>query len=314
MDELEKQLLQGALASRQLSDISLNPQRGGLSRLVGTFRARRQANRNADLVEALKQQEEQTRSRIIGQLSPEQRPLAEEVDTDILKKLVAKRLESSFEAPTPLSPEGKREADVRAGLLSPSARTDVFETEFQKAKAREQGKQKATDIEKLQSIESNLPELQKRVSELKEIGSRATFTRLGTAKDFLSKEFRKKSTEGGKAKVEFMAKVDQTILPLLKQTFPGAISDDELKALRNTLGSATSSPEEKNLVLDAFIQQKIDDTKGLRRKLGVPQRQQPAQQKTQQTAVQPQIQEGQTAINPSTGERIIFRGGQWQKI
>jgi hypothetical protein len=125
--DIEKKLLQGALASRQLQGIALNPQQGGLSRLVATFRARRQANKNADLIEALKQKEEQTRSRIIGQLSPEQRPLAEEVDTDTLKKMMAKRLEASFGTPTPLSAEGKREADVRSGLLSrDQARANQF--------------------------------------------------------------------------------------------------------------------------------------------------------------------------------------------
>ncbi len=29
---------------------------------------------------------------------------------------------------------------------------------------------------------------------------------------------------------------------------------------------------------------------------------------------QTQYQEGQTATNPKTGEKLIFRGGKWQKM
>jgi hypothetical protein len=147
-DQLRKQLLAGRQFQGELSNVALSPQAGGLSRLVASFRARRQANRNEDLINALAQQKHQQRSRIIGQLPAELRQTAEELPTEFLQSALAKKFESALtpEEVKPLSPEGKRQADVEAGLISPEQaqatqfKVPKFEGESlnQQAKAVEQ--------------------------------------------------------------------------------------------------------------------------------------------------------------------------------
>lgn len=313
--DLEKQLLQGALASRQLQATARSPQTGGLSRLVATFRARRQGNRNADLLEALKQKEEQTRSRIIGQLEPEQRPLAEEVDTGTLKKMMEKRLEASFDTPEeiqPLSPEGKRQRDLEKGFITPQ-QVSQFEgieqqSSFQKEQAKALGKARGTDINRLQTFEANFPELESTVARLEELSDVASFGIADVSKDAITRQTTGKPSKGAIARAEFDSITKNVIFPLLSQTFKGTISDSEREALLSTLADKNLSPKEKKAQMKAFVSQKKNEIKSLRRKLGVGQ-----EQKTQ---IQPTVQfnEGQTATNPQTGEKMIFKGGQWQKM
>jgi hypothetical protein len=116
-------------------------------------------------------------------------------------------------------------------------------------------------------MESNFPELESKVAQLKELGKTASFTISQKGKDWWQKQ-KGKSTEGSRARAEYMAKLDNTILPLLKTTFPGKISDQELLALRRTMGDVDLHPDEKALVLDSFIEEQISKAQSLKRKLG----------------------------------------------
>lgn len=131
-NELEEQLLRGQQFQSGLSNIATSPQRGGLERLVATFRSRRQANRNLDLQEALKQREEQTRSRIIGQLPTETRGIAEELPTETLRDVLAKRFEQQV-APEgeKLSKEAVLTRDIKAGRVDPRLVKGQAESQFQ---------------------------------------------------------------------------------------------------------------------------------------------------------------------------------------
>lgn len=110
--DLELELQRGKALEQQLRS---DP------RILSSFKARRVANRNIELEQQLQKREEGTRGRLMERLSPEERTLAQDVDTPLLKQMIAKKLERSLlpEQAKPLSPEGKRQADVRAGLLSP---------------------------------------------------------------------------------------------------------------------------------------------------------------------------------------------------
>lgn len=319
--ELEEQLLRGRQFQNELSNTAGNSSTGGLSKIIATFRSRRQANRNADLTEALKLKKQKERSDLIGTFEPEQRELAEQLSDNQLKKLMSRRLELDFEAQQPLSAEGKRQADIKGGRLDTSKELD-FQRQLvsQKEQSKVIGKQTGTDIDKLATIESSLPELNERVKKLSEIGQKASFTFAQISRDFFSRQVKGKATEGSIARKQYISKLDQTVLPLLKQTFTGTTTDTELNALRNTLGNANLAPAEKDAVLQGFIQEQMDKSSSLRRKLGLPPIQfnapklgQP-QAQTPQTATQraKTIQREQQQAEPSIEEinaELKRRGG-----
>jgi hypothetical protein len=132
---VNRKLLQQALQrGQQLSQRAISGQgfdpRGGvgvaLAQIatagIGAFAQNRARKQLAEL----EQQEQQTFARqfpqlgeLAGQLSPETR-----------QALILKRVSSQFETPTPLSPEGKKAADIRAGFLpegTPLAETEDLE-------------------------------------------------------------------------------------------------------------------------------------------------------------------------------------------
>ena len=62
---------------------------------------------------------------------------------------------------------------------------------------------------------------------------------------------------------EYVAKVDNQVLPLLRDTFGAAFTVKEGETLRATLGDPNKSPAEKKAVLRAFIEQKKRDVAAL---------------------------------------------------
>jgi len=135
------------------------------------------------------------------------------------------------------------------------------------------GATKAGDYEQLQSLDSSLPALQEIVSNLKELGSTATYSTSGKAYDAVSRELGFKPSEGATSRAKYIATVSNEVLPLLKQTFGSAFTEKEGAALKATLGDPDLSPEEKNAQLDAFIESKTRQAESIRGKLGAPKKQ-----------------------------------------
>ena len=146
--------------------------------------------------------------------------------------------------------------------------------------AEELAKTQAENISQLRSMESKLPELKRGVEELKDIGSKATYTMGGQAYDFLRKEFGAKPTEGAVARQEYITNVANKVLPLLKDTFGAAFTAQEGESLKATLGDPNMTPEQKNAVLDTFINQKIENIRSKRREVGLPVQQRSSGTKT----------------------------------
>lgn len=120
----------------------------------------------------------------------------------------------------------------------------------------------------LSSQESKIPELEKSVSELSDIGKKATYTTLGKLYDLGKKEIGLGPTEGSISRKEYMSKVDNQILPLLRDTFGAQFTENEGKSLRNTLGDPDATSEEKDAVLKSFIEQKKATIESLKRQTG----------------------------------------------
>jgi hypothetical protein len=136
------------------------------------------------------------------------------------------------------------------------------------------------------SLESKLPGLEVVISKLDKLAEEATYTTTGRAMDWVGKELGLPPRDAALARAEYIATVDNQVLPMLRDTFGAAFTVKEGETLRATLGDPNASPAEKRLILRSFIEQKKRDAEALRSQAGagMPER-------------------GQTlTYNPATGE------------
>jgi hypothetical protein len=167
--------------------------------------------------------------------------------------------------------------------------------------ASEEGKRIGEASGTLNFLESNMPKLEQVVSKLEDLSNKATYTTVGRAIDFARKESGQEPRESAIARAEYIATVDNEVLPLLRDTFGAAFTVKEGETLRNTLGDPDKSPAEKKAVLNAFISQKKSQIGSLQRQVGINQSSAPNQKE-------------QIAVNPQTGERLINRGNGWEPM
>lgn len=114
-----------------------------------------------------------------------------------------------------------------------------------------------------ESMSSKLPGLEQVVTELDGLADKATYTTAGKALDWGMKELGMQPRDAALARSEYIAKVDNQVLPMLRDTFGAAFTVKEGETLRATLGDPDKSPAEKKAVLRAFIDQKKRDIKAL---------------------------------------------------
>jgi hypothetical protein len=150
--------------------------------------------------------------------------------------------------------------DKRTGapVGSPVSINNV-QTAEEKKFGTEQGSAKAT----LASLQSKLPGLQTVVAQLGELAKKATYTSTGRALDTGIRELGMSPRESAIARSSYMAKVNNQILPMLRDTFGAQFTEREGATLRETLGDANKTPQEKQAVLNAFIEQKVRDITAL---------------------------------------------------
>ena len=123
------------------------------------------------------------------------------------------------------------------------------------AAGKETGRVKAN----LGEMQRNIPGLRLVVDQLSALSDEATYTALGQAANKVRKELGLETGVGAVARAEYIAVVDNQVLPLLRQTFGAQFTVAEGESLRATLGDPNKSPAEKKAVLNAFISQKERD-------------------------------------------------------
>lgn len=139
---------------------------------------------------------------------------------------------------------------------------------LEEEKGKAIGKELGGAAASLSSQRAKFPELQRNVQELKELGKTATYTQAGQTINTLGKEAGFKPSKGAVNRTAYIAKIDNQILPLLRDTFGAAFTAAEGERLRDTLGDPNKTPDEKDAVLDAFIAQKEADLEALNRQIG----------------------------------------------
>ena len=186
------------------------------------------------------------------------------------------------------------EQQIQGAQYSPGLQGEISGA---KAFSGQTGKAAGEATAGLSDMESQLPHLEQLVTELSALGKKATYTKAGQAADITRRQFGMDVGEGAVARKEYITRVDNEILPLLRQTFGAQFTQKEGEALKATLGDPDASPQEKDAVLKSFIQTKKAQVATTRRRIG----QQPAGYE-------------RTATNPQTGQKIGLRGGKWEPI
>lgn len=115
---------------------------------------------------------------------------------------------------------------------------------------------------------ANLPRLKTVAQELSDLGKKATYTYAGQAKDFTLRQLGLGGNESAVARTNYIAKVDNEVLPILRQTFGAQFTENEGKSLKVTLGDPDKTPEEKDAILKSFIESKMGQIESLARRVG----------------------------------------------
>lgn len=162
-------------------------------------------------------------------------------------------------------PEGHY-LDKTTGKLQQMAGYKKPLTEFETTLKKEEAKKLSTARSEYRSMKSKLPEVMKTADKLSELGKKASFTLQDRSRDYLLRQMGK-SSPGGIARSQYEATVNNQILPLLKDTFGAQFTAQEGESLKATLGDVNKTPEEKDAVLRAFIEQKVASIESKEREL-----------------------------------------------
>lgn len=157
--------------------------------------------------------------------------------------------------------------DRRTGQELGRVKKENFQEAYDKKAGTETAAGDAETASELSRIQSKMPGLMSVVSDLDRLSEEATYTYAGQARDFIARQAGK-TTDGARARAEYIAIVDNQILPLLRDTFGAAFTKPEGDSLRATLGDPDASPAEKQAKLKAFIAQKQRDIQALQVRAG----------------------------------------------
>ena len=139
---------------------------------------------------------------------------------------------------------------------------------YQTAQGSAAGKDQGETVASYESVMSKMPGLEKVVTELNGLADQATYTMGGNLWNEALKQTGFGPSAGAVARTKYMSMVDNQVLPLLKDTFGAAFTVTEGESLRATLGDPNKTPEEKKMVLEAFIEQKRRDANALADRTG----------------------------------------------
>lgn len=122
----------------------------------------------------------------------------------------------------------------------------------------------------LANMQATYPELIATVEDLSRLGKTATNTMVGRGVDWIAREGFDYGTEGAVAREEYMSRVRDVLLPLLRQTFGAQFTENEGLRLEATLGDPNKTSEEKDAALRSFVIEKGRQIESLGKRVNNP--------------------------------------------
>jgi hypothetical protein len=145
---------------------------------------------------------------------------------------------------------------------------DMYGAGYDRAAGTAAGKSQGEAQALYQSMTAKMPGVEQVVKKLDSLANDATYTLGGQALDASRRQLGLPPRDAAKARAEYIATVSNQILPLLRDTFGAQFTAREGDTLMATLGDPDKSPQEKQAVLKAFIEQKRRDIEALARQTG----------------------------------------------
>lgn len=161
---------------------------------------------------------------------------------------------TGYVSPDPINPGGTVGAPIAKDNFTPA---------YDAAAGGAAAKVDVANEDAYESLKSKLPGLKTVIGELSGLAKTATYTQTGQLIDNAMRETGMEPGEAAVARTKYIAMVDNQVLPLLRDTFGAAFTVKEGETLRATLGDPNKSPAEKQVILEAFIEQKVRDLEAL---------------------------------------------------
>lgn len=158
-------------------------------------------------------------------------------------------------------------AQLYYGGNNPTLNMAAFGKKGTEALDKKLGENYAEDLNTYNNLVANLPTLQTMVDELDALADKGTHTTLGRIADTILKEGFDKTSSGALASAAYQAKVNQNLLPLLRQTLGAAFTEKDREELIKTLGDPYATPAIKKDTLESFITNKQREIESKKRKL-----------------------------------------------
>lgn len=150
---------------------------------------------------------------------------------------------------------------------NPTLDMSTFGKKGGEALDKKRGENYAEDLNAYNNLVANLPTLEAMVEELDTLADKGTHTTTGRVIDTILKEGFDKTSSGALASAGYETRVNQNLLPLLRQTFGAAFTEKDREALTKTLGNPYEMPAIKKDTLKSFIENKKREIESKRRKL-----------------------------------------------
>lgn len=160
-----------------------------------------------------------------------------------------------------LSPSGG--VMINGKPAGPQWKYDPYGLAYDKTKGGKEGGMAGEAGGNYESMKAKLPGLETVIVRLDELAKKATYTLGGQIYNAGRTQLGMAPTEGQVARTEYQAVVANQILPLLRDTFGAQFTAREGDTLMATLGDPDKTPQEKQAVLKAFIEQKKRDIEAL---------------------------------------------------
>lgn len=154
--------------------------------------------------------------------------------------------------------EGKQSAILaNAGPIEHAKGMAQTETAGPKAVAEARGAALGGATVDYAKLQAGMPQLRSTVADLSKLAEAATYTKGGKLYNEAIRQLGMPVPEGATAQAEYNARINNVLLPSMKSMFGARVTNFDISTAKGILGDPDLSPAEKQVQLNAFIDQKL---------------------------------------------------------